>query len=67
VSFDDGQSGWTAPVNLGEGFNTPADEYAPSLSPDGRFLFFSRHDGKRCDVYWVAASGLDRFRTNHRP
>jgi Tol biopolymer transport system component len=67
VSFDDGQSGWTAPVNLGERFNTPADEYAPSLSPDGRSLFFARHNGKRCDVYWVAASVLDRFRAIRRP
>lgn len=62
VSFNDGQGGWTVPVNLGEGFNTPADEYAPSLSPDGRFLFFTRHDGKRGDVHWVATKVLERFR-----
>ncbi len=62
VTFDDGSKGWTAPVNLGEGFNTPANEYAPSLSPDGRFLFFTRHDGRRADLHWVRASVLERFR-----
>lgn len=63
VSFNDGHGGLTAPLNLGGDLNSPADEYAPSLSPDGRFLFFTRHDGKRGDIYWVAATVLERFRT----
>jgi Tol biopolymer transport system component len=67
VSFANGPDRWTAPVNLGDGINSPADEYAPVLSPDGRFLFFTRHDGKRGDIYWVATQVLDRFRTNHQP
>jgi Tol biopolymer transport system component len=62
MSFDDGSKGWTVPVNLGEGFNTSAEEYAPSLSPDERFLFFTRHEGKRADLYWVKTSALERFR-----
>jgi hypothetical protein len=31
---------WEAPVNLGPGINTAANENGPSLSPDGRYLFF---------------------------
>lgn len=62
VSFRDGPNGWTVPVSLGEGFNTPANEYAPSFSPDGRFLFFARHDGQQAKLYWVKMSVLDRFR-----
>ena len=61
VSFSDGSNDWTVPVNLGEGFNTAANEYAPSLSPDERFLFFTRHDGKRADLHWVQTSALERF------
>ncbi len=60
VSLADGRGGWTAPCNLGDSFNSPGDEYAPSLSPDGRQLFFTRYDGKRGEVYWVAASALGR-------
>ena len=60
VSFADGHGGWTAPVNLGEGFSSPADEYAPSLSPDGRYLFFTRYDGKRGEALWVSADFLKR-------
>jgi hypothetical protein len=62
VSFDDGSNGWTAPVNLGEGFNTAAEDYAPSLSLDERFLFFTRHAGTRADLFRVKTSALERFR-----
>jgi Tol biopolymer transport system component len=31
---------WEAPVNLGPTVNSPANDNGPSLSPDGRFLFF---------------------------
>ena len=58
ATFPDGKDCWTAPVNLNEfcpGINTGAIEYGPSLSPDGRALFFVRlnPDAKQCDVYWV--------------
>lgn len=33
---------WGEPVNLGETVNTPGPDYAPSVSVDGRTLFFAR-------------------------
>jgi len=59
VTTPDGNGGWTTPVNLNAycpGINTGAIEYGPSLSPDGRYLFFVRLDPKekQCDVWWVA-------------
>ena len=33
------------PVNLGIGINTPDDETMPSLTIDGKFLYFTRHYG----------------------
>lgn len=33
---------WGEPVNLGPGINTADGEYAPSLSADGKVLFFAR-------------------------
>ena len=61
VSFDDERGGWTVPVNLGEGFNTPANEFTPSFSPDGRFLFFSRLSPQGGDVYWVSTTAIERL------
>jgi len=36
---DDGS--WTTPVNLGDSINTPGNEMAPFIHPDGRTLYFS--------------------------
>jgi Tol biopolymer transport system component len=41
ISYRDG-AGWTESHNLGPRVNTPADEYSPTISRDGRTLYFSR-------------------------
>jgi Tol biopolymer transport system component len=60
-SFADGKGGWTAPANLNDyspGINLAG--YAtvgPSISPDGKYLFFTRYaqtpTGEQEDIYWV--------------
>jgi Tol biopolymer transport system component len=62
ICFDNGHGGWTTPVNLREGFNSPGDEYGATFSLDGRVLFFTRSDGKHGDIYWVSTIALERFR-----
>ena len=39
----DGQ--WTPAQNLGDTVNSPAREYCPMVSPDGRYLFFTSERG----------------------
>ena len=36
---------WTIPVNVGPSVNTPAREYSPRLTPDGRWLIFTSERG----------------------
>ncbi len=57
VSFREGNR-WTAPVPLKGNVNTGANEYGPTLSPDGRWLFFVRHDGKQSDLFWMSTAAL---------
>lgn len=41
ISFRDENDRWSGPVNLGPAINSAGnEEYSPSVSPDGRFLFF---------------------------
>jgi hypothetical protein len=40
VSFRDG-AGWSEPKNLGEAINTPAREFCPVVSPDGKYFLFT--------------------------
>jgi Tol biopolymer transport system component len=68
VTFNKGNGGWTAPVNLNQyypGINTGDQEYAPSISHDGRYLFFTRITGG--GVYWVSTSSIDSLRNNNFP
>jgi len=41
VSFKDDNNEFQKPVNMGEFVNTPFFEFCPSLSPDGRYMFFT--------------------------
>lgn len=41
---------WSEPKNLGAAVNTPEFEYTPLISPDGKWLFFSRGWG---EIYYI--------------
>jgi hypothetical protein len=43
ISFRNGDGAWTAPQNLGPAINSSYQEYCPSLSPDGKYFFFSSY------------------------
>ncbi len=55
ISFNEGGR-WTAPRNLGTVVNTPEYEYTPLVTPDGRYLFFSRAWG---EIYQIEMSALN--------
>jgi hypothetical protein len=62
VSFRDGDGEWTEPANLGLRVNSSYSENRPSLSPDGRYLFFTSTRRGNRDVYWVSAKVLEGLR-----
>jgi hypothetical protein len=43
---------WSEPVNLGPAVNSPAFETRPSLSPDGKVLYFGSTRGLSQDVFF---------------
>jgi hypothetical protein len=62
-----GDGRWSAPKNLGREVNSDETEYCPSLSPDGRYLFFSRmHQAAGrtvgSDIYVVPVSSVPVLR-----
>ena len=62
ISFKGGDGSWTAPQNMGEEINSPGSENRPYVTRDGRYFFFtSTREGNR-DIYWVAASFLEKFK-----
>ena len=65
ICFNKGNNEWTKPVNMemsGAKINVAnTNQGSPTLSPDGKFLFFSRenesHDQR--DIYWVSTKIID--------
>ena len=56
VAFRCADGGWGPPKNLGPAVNTIANERFPSISPDGKYLFFLRNDPHGdADFYWIDA------------
>ena len=63
---------WTEPVLLGHGVNTEDTDYCPMVTPDGRYLFFSRRISDPKDagwpgvvagnVYWIDAQAIEALR-----
>lgn len=62
VSFQIGDNEWTPAVRLGPEVNTAAGAGAPTLSPDGRFLFFKRRTGPERGLYWISSEIIQRYR-----
>lgn len=45
VSFSEADGSWREPVNLGPRINTPSPDAIVTLSPDGKYLFFTNFTG----------------------
>lgn len=56
VSLRDTNGSWTAPKNLGANINTPFQELSPTLSPDGRTLYFSTNGRKGLGSFDIYSS-----------
>jgi Tol biopolymer transport system component len=64
VAFATADGGWTTPVNLGDGVNSEYSESCPSMSDDGKYLFFSRYNEPDdvAQIYWVDSAVIENAR-----
>jgi WD40 repeat protein len=68
ISFRAMDGTWGPAINMGDKINTTAAENYPSVSPDGKFIFFDRRNGerihgqKKVDIYWVDAQIIETLR-----
>ncbi|HEU0012936.1 MAG TPA: hypothetical protein VFQ45_04595 [Longimicrobium sp.] len=53
---------WSTPVHLPAPINGPGYEYGPSVSPDGRMLYFNSERDGGVAIYRVPVSALSRYR-----
>lgn len=68
VSFRLDDGAWGEPIHLGDAINTKEIDFCPMVTPDGKYLFFSRLHGGSWEtatdgaVFWVDARILEQFR-----
>lgn len=63
VAFQKPDHAWAKPQNLGRAVNTAGYDFAPSISPDGKYLFFTRDvPGGEGDIYWISAEIVNSLR-----
>jgi hypothetical protein len=68
ISFKQKDGSWGNAINLGDKVNTKAWEASAFVSPDGKYLFFSRNIGsenyENVDIYWVDAQIIKNLKIN---
>lgn len=64
IVFKDDNGHWTKPVPLGSEVNTTFSETCPSLSSDGKYLFFSRYNelNEKSNIYWISSEILYKLK-----
>lgn len=63
ISFSLSDGSWTEAHGLGEGINTQKGERFPYVSPDGKYLFFTRWHGRdNEDIMWVSAEIINKIK-----
>ncbi len=67
VAFKNDNGEWTDGINLGPKINTEATELAPYISPDDKYLFFTRRDkfngASNSDIYWVSLDIISKLKS----
>jgi Tol biopolymer transport system component len=62
ISFRKPDGSWSDPSRLGSEINSTSAQRFPQLSPDGKYLFFSKEGGGARHIYWVDSKVLKQYR-----
>ncbi|HAS45499.1 MAG TPA: hypothetical protein DCS93_33755 [Microscillaceae bacterium] len=64
VCFKEKDGTWSKPIDLGKEVNSNFSEAVPSITPDGKYLFFSRYNEKKriSNFYWVSTEVIHKLK-----
>lgn len=62
ICFRNEDGSWGEAINLGVNINTAGYDGYASISPDGRYLFYSTREGGSYDIYWVNANVIEELK-----
>lgn len=62
VSFKNADGTWSNPIHLGNDINSARNEKGPSISHDGKYLFFGRDEADgNANIYWVSTKAITKL------
>jgi Tol biopolymer transport system component len=53
---------WTKARNMGKRVNSFSDEICPSVSLDGKYLFFTTRRRGKADIYWISSKIIEKLK-----
>ncbi|MDT0553933.1 hypothetical protein [Urechidicola vernalis] len=64
VYFKQNDGTWSKAINLGPEVNSKFAETCPSITPDGKYLFFAKYEeeGGESNIYWVSTEVIENLR-----
>ena len=64
ISYRDKEDKWSNPINLGDKINTELQERFPSISRDGKYLFFTRskNEQNKHNLYWIDVESVNAMK-----
>lgn len=67
ICFREDDGAWSQPINMGPTVNSDFGETCPSITPDGKYVFFSRYNEENgmSNIYWVSAAVIDTLKADY--
>lgn len=62
ISFKRENNNWTKAKNFGVPVNSAFDEICPSVTLDGKYLFFTSRRRGKTDIYWVSTKIIEELK-----
>ena len=63
ICYKDEKGHWSKAINI-ELLNTDNSDWCATVSPDGKYLFFTRNNTGNGDIYWVDAKVIEDLKAN---
>ncbi len=63
ISMKKNDGSWSLTYNLGESVNSGSSEYGSTITPDGKYLFFTSDRNGSEDIFWISAKIIEELRS----
>jgi Tol biopolymer transport system component len=65
ISFRKQDGNWTNAKNMGPNVNSRSAEICPSVSLDGKYLFFTSRRRGKADIFWISTDIIEKLRSKN--